>query len=86
MIKMSNGKENVLNYCSQFSSYSIEHMENALENKKLIEQEKYEDLNGCPSSYGLDEFNGLCFEETLGEDYSEQSQQCERCWKKALGV
>jgi CspA family cold shock protein len=74
----------ILNYCNQFSIYSIEHIENAIKNKSLIEQGKYNILNGCPSSYGLDEYVGLC--ETEKEIKREaQRSQCERCWKKALG-
>lgn len=82
---MNNGKEIVLNYCGQFTNYSIEHMENAIENEELIKQGRYRDLNGCPSSYGLDDYAGLCFEEDVVGNEA-QLQQCESCWKKALGV
>lgn len=82
---MSNGKDTILKYCNQFSIYSVEHMENAIENSRLIEQGKYGELNGCPSNYGLDDFKGLCFEEEV-EGNEAQLEQCERCWKKALDL
>lgn len=78
------GRDTVLKYCSQWSLASYEHIQNAIENKRLIEQERYSELNGCPSSYGLDEFVGLCEEENVS--WKAQDDQCEMCWKKALGV
>ncbi len=79
------GKDTVLKYCNQFTSISIDHIENAIENKRLIEQGRYSELNGCPSSYGLEEFDGLCDEEEV-EFGKAQNEQCEICWKTALGV
>lgn len=79
------GKDAVLNYCNQFSNVSIEHIEHARENAKMIENGQYRFLNGCPSSYGLDAFSGLCVEEEV-ENNDEQIDQCEECWKKALNV
>lgn len=63
-------------------------MQNALENMVYIKEEKYENLNGCPSSYGLDDYLGLCYEEGAEgyEAYDAQLEQCKRCWKRALGV
>jgi hypothetical protein len=82
---LSNGKDIILKYCSQYTESSLEHIQNAIDNKRLIEQGRYSELSGCPSSYGLDDFNGLCFEEKV-EGNKEQYEQCERCWKKALNV
>lgn len=84
---MSNGKETVLKYCGQFSAPSVEHMEQALENKRFIERGEYKYLNGCPSNFGLDDHIGLC-EIKDTDDYTEPQKMnmCERCWKQALGV
>lgn len=82
---MSNRKETILKYCSQFSSVTIEHMENAIENKKLIEEGRYRELNGCPSSFGLEDYEGLCeTEETDNYTNKQKMDMCERCWNKAL--
>lgn len=78
-------KDIILKYCTQFNDASIEHIANCIDNKWLIEQERYIELNGCPSSYGLDDFDGLCFVEKV-EGNEAQLDQCERCWKEALGV
>lgn len=80
-------KEKVLAYCGQFSRSTVEHMEESIENKRLIEQERYRELNGCPSNFGLDEHVGLCETEETDE-YTEPQKMdmCERCWKQALGV
>lgn len=80
-------KEKILNYCNQFSKFSIEHMEQAIENKRLIEQERYSELNGCPSNFGLEDHIGLCEIEEI-DNYTEEQKadMCERCWKQALGV
>jgi hypothetical protein len=84
---LTNGKETVLNYCGQFSASSIEHMEQAIENKKLIEKGDYKYLNGCPSNFGLDDHAGICeIEETDNYTEPQKLDMCERCWKQALGV
>lgn len=41
-------------------------------------------LNGCPSTYGLDDYVGLCEEEDVGQYFKKQNLQCLNCWKKAL--
>lgn len=81
-------KDAILKYCDQFSESSIEHIQNALENKYLIERGEYRFLNGCPSSYGLDDYMGLCeTEEKKGNGSNKEFEDmCEMCWKKALGV
>jgi hypothetical protein len=60
-------------------------MEDAIENKRLIEEGEFRYLNGCPSSYGLDHYVGLCEEEKIIGNVS-QMDQCECCWRKALNV
>lgn len=80
-------KEAVLAYCSQYSRSSIEHMEQAIENKRLIEQGRYSELSGCPSNFGIDDHVGLCeIEETVDYTENQKMDMCERCWKQALGV
>jgi hypothetical protein len=86
-MKMSNGKEIVLEYCNQFKMPDLEHIEQAIENKRMIEKGEYRYLNGCPSNFGLEKHIGICeIEET--DDYTpqQQSDMCERCWKQALGA
>ena len=80
-------KRKVLRYCSQFSASFIQHMEQAIENKRLIEQERYRELNGCPSNFGLDNHIGLCeIEETADYTEEQKTDMCDRCWKQALEV
>lgn len=83
---MSNGKEIVLNYCKTVKTHDIEHLQHAIENQRYIEKGDYEMLNGCPSTYGLDDHVGLCETEDVGQDYEKQKEQCLKCWKQALGV
>lgn len=81
-------KEQILKYCGQWDVNSLQHMEQAMENKRLIERGLYDLLNGCPSGFGLDDHIGLCETDPLPKDakYSEQCSQCETCWKLALEV
>lgn len=74
----------ILDYCTRLSKNDTEHIEQAKENKWLIEQGRYRELNGCPSAFGLDDYIGLCEVEEV--EQSEQFNQCEQCWKKALEV
>lgn len=83
---MSNGKEVILNYCKTVQTHDIDHLQSAIENTKYIEKGEYHMLNGCPSTYGLDDFVGLCEIEDVGQDWERQSKQCLSCWKKALEV
>lgn len=83
-------KEDVLKYCNTFKNVDLEHIGNALENAKLINKGEYRYLNGCPSSFGLDDYVGIC-EEDMEVDYAslnprQQFDVCEACWKRALGV
>ena len=82
---MSNGRNRVLNHCSQYSYSDLDYIQSCLDNERAIKEGRYRDLEGCPSSFGLEEFLGLCYEDTV-EDYLEQRNQCEMCWKQALGV
>lgn len=77
-------KNVILNYCNQYSDSMISHIENCQWNKEQIKKEEYSKLEGCPSSFGLDDYDRLCFTEDVAAH--KQSEQCESCWKKALGV
>lgn len=83
---MITGKEIILNYCSTVKTHDIEHLQKAIENEKYIKAEKYEMLNGCPSTYGLDNHIGLCEKENIENDFVLQDEQCLKCWKEALEV
>lgn len=79
-------KEIILNYCSELKTNDIDYLQNALENKSLIEHKEFHLLNGCPSNYGLDDHVGLCEIEDVGNEFKKQEAQCLSCWKQALGV
>lgn len=78
-------KDKFVNYCEKLEKLDVKHIEEAVENKYLVEKGKYRQLNGCPQNFGVDDYVGLCeIEEVQG--IIEQTNQCERCWKKALNV
>ena len=83
-------KEKVLEYCKRFTMPDLSHIENAIDNARMIEKGEYKYLNGCPSAYGLDDYVGICEEMKDGEyealGMAEQENVCEACWKRALGV
>ena len=84
---MSSEREIILNYCKTVETNDIEHLQNAIENARYIKDSDYKMMNGCPSTYGLDEHVGLCeIEET--DDYKEpqKTDMCNRCWKQVLGI
>lgn len=81
---MSKGKELILHYCKNVETHNIDHLQQAIENERYIESGEYDMLNGCPSTYGLDDYVGLCETEDVGEEYEKQKKQCLNCWKKAL--
>lgn len=81
---MSEKRELILNYCKTLQTHDVEHLQSAIENQRLIEKGEYDMLNGCPSTYGLDDYVGLCEEEDVGQDFKKQNLQCLNCWKKAL--
>lgn len=84
---MSSGKELVLEYCAAIQTHDIDHLQSCIDNERDIKSGKYLqsgwELSGCPSSYGLPEFLGLCFEEEI-KGYKEQCEQCRTCWREAL--
>lgn len=84
---MKSGKEIVLNYCKEVLTNDIDHLQSCKDNEIDIKSGKYlkdnYELSGCPSNYGLDEVDGLCFEEEV-KGYQNQKKQCISCWKKAL--
>lgn len=81
---MKKNKEIILHYCDTVKTHDIDHLQDALENKRYIENKEYEMLNGCPSNYGLDDHVGLCEIEDVGHDIKKQTEQCLKCWKQAL--
>lgn len=83
---MSNGKEIILTYCRKVETHDIDHLQSAIENQRYIENEEYHLLNGCPITYGLDDYIGLCEIENVGRDWAKQSKQCLDCWTQALQV
>jgi hypothetical protein len=80
---MKSGKDVVLEYCSTVKTHDIDHLQSCLDNERDIKNGKYDDLSSCPSSFGLDDFDGLCFEEEV-KGLREQYEQCRRCWITAL--
>jgi hypothetical protein len=79
------GEEIVLEYCDNIESNDPLYIQSCLDNARDIRAKKqfeYE-LSGCPSSYGLDEWNGLCFDEEV-KGYKAQCEQCKNCWIQAL--
>jgi hypothetical protein len=77
------GKDVILEYCDTVKTHDIDHLQSCLDNERDIRNGKTKDLSGCPSSYGLDDFDGLCFEEEV-KGYKAQCEQCNRCWAQAL--
>lgn len=74
IVDLSN-KDKVINYCKNVCSVDESHLENAKHNLAVINGLDSE-FEGCPSNYGLTEYEGLC------EDYDDNC--CEECWRKAL--
>ena len=84
---MRSGKEIVLEYCETVETHDINHLHSSIENGRDIKsgeylEDKYE-LSSCPSAYGLDEWDGLCFEEEVKGNKA-QGEQCRKCWLQAL--
>ncbi len=82
---MRSGEEIVLEYCDTIKTHDIDHLRSCLNNARDIREGKHfkYELSGCPSSYGLDEWDGLCFEEEV-KGFKAQSEQCKKCWIQAL--
>jgi hypothetical protein len=81
---LENGKEIILNYCKTVKTHDIDHLQSSIENVWYIEKNDYEMLNGCPSTYGLDDYVGFCEIENVGQEWEKQKEQCLKCWKNAL--
>lgn len=81
---MTNNKLTVIQYCGSVKTHDIDHLQNAIDNKRSIEGNQYENLVGCPSAYGLDDHEGLCGKIDVGKDYEKQKEQCLQCWTNAL--
>lgn len=79
-------KNKIIEYCKELGKIDTKHIEEAVENKRLIEAGKYRELNGCPQNFGLDDYVGLCEIEKEPKSYQDELNQCERCWKKALNI
>ncbi|MED3550179.1 hypothetical protein [Cytobacillus praedii] len=77
---MRKGKDIGIEYCSNLVTQDIDHLQSCLDNERDIKNGKYNGLSGCPSTFGMDNFDGLCFEEEI----KGLSQQCRNCWKTAL--
>lgn len=82
---MRSGEEIILEYCDNVETHDIDHLVSSLDNAKDIRAKNHleYELSGCPSSFGLDEWDGLCFEEEV-EGYKAQCEQCKKCWIQAL--
>ena len=81
---MKTGKQIIMEYCGKYTQESIEHIQNAIDVKYFLKNDKIDSLVGyCPSSYGLNDFTGECDDKEYS--YSEDAHiTCKRCWGKAL--
>lgn len=84
------GKDKILDYCDKQIPVDTTHIENALENARMIRKGEYRYLNGCPATYGHDDYIGICEElpDVILDSLSlkESDDMCEACWKRALGI
>jgi hypothetical protein len=78
-------KKDILAYCREVAESDMDHIQAAKDNLDMITKGEYRNLIGCPNSFGLDDHVGLCETETV-EGYYAQCNQCEQCWREALGV
>lgn len=78
------GKVKVLQYCDTLKTNDVDHLMNAIENSRLVKDDHYDMLNGCPQNYGLDDVTGLCEETDVGQVWEDQKKQCLNCWTMAL--
>jgi hypothetical protein len=81
---LTNNKLTVIQYCGSVKTHDIDHLQNAIDNKRSIEGNQYEKLTGCPSAYGIDHYVGLCETIDVGKDYEKQNEQCLQYWTNAL--
>lgn len=78
-------KDTIYTYCKTVRTHDIDHLHNALENARYIEKAEYEQMNGCPSSYGLEDHVGICeIENTDAYTQLQIMNMCHRCWKNVL--
>jgi hypothetical protein len=84
--------ENSKIYNYVFSNPVSSDVEHLMHCEELRYEFKQKNLNidsvGCPSNFGLDEYDGLCFEEDLDNSitYKQSVEMCRRCWKIALEI
>lgn len=84
---MKTGKDIILEYCKTIETHDPDYLRDAIDNGKDIENGRYiqegHEFAGCPTSYGLDEWEGLCENEKV-EGWPAQREQCKKCWTMAL--
>lgn len=86
LYECATGKEVVINFCENVETHDIDYLENVLNNLHVLKKNQpVADLSGCPSSYGLEYYEGLCFQEdTKNMSLKEKEKMCNDCWRKAL--
>ena len=81
------GKEKVIDYCNKMlEEINEQHLVNCREVRYLLKNNDKNNFVGfCPSSYGLDDYKGLC---EIGKDKTltleDHAHQCKTCWEIAL--
>lgn len=82
----STGKDIVINYCKNIETHDVEYLERALNNLTILEKNgAIENLEGCPTNYGLESYEELCFQtDTEYMSNKEKEKMCDECWRKAL--
>jgi hypothetical protein len=84
---LNSEKEIILKYCKTVKTHDIDHLQDAIENARYIESGEYKMMNGCPSSYGVEEHVGICeIEEHKDWDINKLTDMCNRCWKNVLDI
>ncbi len=86
LYQYSTGKDAITYYCKNVKTNDIEYLEEALNNLHVLENnEPIENLMGCPNNYGLEYYEGLCFQDNMEEmSNADKIKLCNECWKKAL--
>lgn len=88
---MKTGKEIMLEYCKTIKTHSIDHLQDCKDIEiglTKYDSHRYDNyLDGhCPSSFGLDNYEGQCYINELSSPIKytdEQCEQCKLCWKIA---
>ena len=80
------GKKQLLIFAKNVETHDIDYLENVLNNLHVLKKHQPgAHLSGCPSSYGLEYYEGLCFQaNTENMSLKEKEKMCNDCWKKAL--